>query len=252
MELQQQFLYKLVTGGPSEIPVLLDTPENQALYSQICTVLKMDSDNKYGTPAGRQAYAKYMGYKNKYGDLRLGYATTVHKSQGSTYEVAFVNTDGVFGSKRAQAQMMYTALTRASNMTIVSGVGSRAALPSSTIQQANTTIRNNRGKVATPPTATPASASPASAPKTTRQYGLSTEQIAAIHAETDDLTKIIKDALVTTQKARLETLPDVTTPLNQMRVGTILDADQVLTMVALDPTATAEQKALAKTLIPLF
>ena len=225
------YLIRKDDGELAEIPVLLNTEQNIQHYEEIVKVLKMDSDAK-GRSDGSIALAKYLNYKSKFGDLRLGYATTVHKSQGSTYQTAFVDTSKVFGTDRAKAQMMYTALTRASNITVVSGGGSRKAPSASEIAAANTALRLDReskGK--------------------TKEYGLSQEQIDSIHAETDELTKIIKDALMTSIKRRFDAMPEKYS-INENLANRPVTATSVLKAVA--SKGNEQQKALAKSLIPIF
>lgn len=225
------YLIRKDDGELAEIPVLLNTEQNIQHYEEVVKVLKMDSDAK-GRSDGGVALAKYLNYKSKFGDLRLGYATTVHKSQGSTYQTAFVDTSKVFGTDRAKAQMMYTALTRASNITVVSGGGSRVAPSSSEIAQANTALRIDRESKGKP-----------------KQYGLSQEQIDAIHAESDALTQIIKEALVTTAKKNLESMPDIFS-IKEENIGKPYNAVSLLKCIA--QYGTEQQKALAKAFIPIF
>ncbi len=49
---------------------------------------------------------------NKLAPLRHAYACTVHKSQGSTYDVAFVDFSDVYRSREMRARLMYVAATR--------------------------------------------------------------------------------------------------------------------------------------------
>lgn len=56
---------------------------------------------------------------NKLAPLRHAYACTVHKSQGSTYDVAFVDFSDVYRSKDMRARLMYVAATRPSQFLVL-------------------------------------------------------------------------------------------------------------------------------------
>jgi hypothetical protein len=62
---------------------------------------------------------KYLHEKilNKYAHINYGYAITVHKSQGSTFENAFIDIRDIItnNNKLETAKMLYTSITRASN-----------------------------------------------------------------------------------------------------------------------------------------
>lgn len=50
--------------------------------------------------------------------LRHAYACTVHKSQGSTYDVAFIDFSDMYRSED-RAKLMYVAVTRTSNFLVI-------------------------------------------------------------------------------------------------------------------------------------
>ena len=56
-------------------------------------------------------------------DVGLSYATTVHKAQGSTYDVVLIQHDDIMHNKRitddVKSKLMYTALTRAKNIAVI-------------------------------------------------------------------------------------------------------------------------------------
>jgi hypothetical protein len=62
---------------------------------------------------------------NTFADISYGYAITSHKSQGSTYDMVAVDTGNIESvddkkvSPKTKARSIYTALTRAKNVTIV-------------------------------------------------------------------------------------------------------------------------------------
>jgi exodeoxyribonuclease-5 len=56
---------------------------------------------------------------HKLAPLRHSYASTVHKAQGSTYDVAFVDWGSIYRSREMRARLMYVAATRPSQYLIV-------------------------------------------------------------------------------------------------------------------------------------
>ena len=56
--------------------------------------------------------SEYFALKERFADVDFGYALTVHKSQGSTYEAVYVHED-MLGSKDERPQLLYVAVTRA-------------------------------------------------------------------------------------------------------------------------------------------
>lgn len=61
--------------------------------------------------------------KNGITDIGLSYATTVHKAQGSTYDVVLIQYDDIMNNKNidgdVKSKLMYTALTRARNIAVI-------------------------------------------------------------------------------------------------------------------------------------
>jgi len=74
--------------------------------------------------------------------LRLAYATTVHKSQGSEYGVVILPLVKAHGNKLLQRNLLYTALTRARKKVVVIGQGSaiEAAIDNASIKQRSTAL----------------------------------------------------------------------------------------------------------------
>ena len=68
-------------------------------------------------------WRKFFTLQENWLDLRPGFASTVHKSQGSTYDCAFINlTDiGRCTSKNDVARMLYVAFTRAAKQVVLYG-----------------------------------------------------------------------------------------------------------------------------------
>lgn len=60
---------------------------------------------------------------NKLAPLRHSYACTVHKSQGSTYDVAFLDFPDIYRSRDMRARLLYVAATRPSQYLVVSHTG---------------------------------------------------------------------------------------------------------------------------------
>lgn len=58
---------------------------------------------------------KYYKYIESFADVQYNHAITVHKSQGSTYDYAFVNVSDIMLNKnnKERDRMLYTAITRA-------------------------------------------------------------------------------------------------------------------------------------------
>jgi len=67
-----------------------------------------------------KAWNDYYELKAKFADFRPPFACTVHKSQGSTIENVFIDVDDIRGSNIIN-KLMYVAVTRASNNTILKG-----------------------------------------------------------------------------------------------------------------------------------
>ena len=71
----------------------------------------------------KDTWIPYFDVKDNWFDLRPGYATTVHKSQGSTYETAFIDMSDIGKCHIASdvARMVYVAITRASKQVVIYG-----------------------------------------------------------------------------------------------------------------------------------
>jgi hypothetical protein len=73
--------------------------------------------------ANNKKWKEYFTVKEQWGDLRQPYASTVHKSQGSTYGKVFVDLSdiGRCNIPDATARLLYVAVSRASDQVILYG-----------------------------------------------------------------------------------------------------------------------------------
>ena len=73
--------------------------------------------------AGEKDWSKYWEIKERWADLRPVHATTVHKSQGSTYNEVFVDLNNIGKCNRWKdvARLAYVAVTRASTRVHIYG-----------------------------------------------------------------------------------------------------------------------------------
>lgn len=92
-----------------------------------------------------------------FADISLNYAITSHKSQGSTYEVVVVDAKNINSvtqtSYKAKSQSIYTALTRASNITIVNTEHVESKTEGA--YHNNTTIKANNDRINSEKAASP-------------------------------------------------------------------------------------------------
>ena len=71
----------------------------------------------------KKLWSQYFSIKDSWLDLRSQYASTVHKSQGSSYDEVFIDLwdIGRCNSPSDTARMLYVAISRARNRVILSG-----------------------------------------------------------------------------------------------------------------------------------
>lgn len=118
-EVERIYLTLSTPSGHVEVPALVPTLANKLKHQRnLEKIAKYCEENKRSWP-------RYYEYKQMYAaDINYAYAIGDHKSQGSTYEVVAVDVADINGvqptSLTTKAQGVYTALTRASNVTIVS------------------------------------------------------------------------------------------------------------------------------------
>lgn len=99
-------------GLDGALPVPVDRNE---LYRAIKEASKKAKKNK--------DWSAYFDLINLFPDLRPAYASTVHKSQGSTYGTVYINLTDIGRNRTPSevARLMYVALTRASHKVILYG-----------------------------------------------------------------------------------------------------------------------------------
>lgn len=63
-------------------------------------------------------------FEELFADIKYNHAITVHKSQGSTYKTSIINVGNIMFNKNAEERqrLLYTAITRASNLIILNNV----------------------------------------------------------------------------------------------------------------------------------
>lgn len=73
--------------------------------------------------ANEKKWKDYFDIKNQWGDLRPAYASTVHKSQGSTYQKVFIDLSdiGACEDPDAAARLLYVAVSRPSTEVVMCG-----------------------------------------------------------------------------------------------------------------------------------
>lgn len=71
----------------------------------------------------KKDWLNYFNYKENFADLRPAYASTIDKSQGSTFDTVFVDVEDVSKCTHNSqiARLMYVAISRASNKVIMRG-----------------------------------------------------------------------------------------------------------------------------------
>ena len=115
-------------GGDTTVPLDILSPKDRARWNDHCEDLRkaaLDAKNAYG-PRDRRtkhAWGEFFAASDRFANVKPGYAMTVHKAQGSTYRMVFVDEDNVLTagawSNEQRAEVMYTALTRAANIAVV-------------------------------------------------------------------------------------------------------------------------------------
>lgn len=95
--------------------------------SKSATVIHPDSFDDYKKAIKKLAddkqWKEFYGLKNKVADIRLPYAITAHKSQGSTYSNVFIDLDNLSTcrNKDTLARLLYVAVSRATTKVYLYG-----------------------------------------------------------------------------------------------------------------------------------
>ena len=93
------------------------------LYNQKLQELASRAKRQTNRALKKQAWGDFWKYKGRYADVDFGYATTAHKSQGSTYDIVVVDEKDIMGttatSNQEKSELIYTALTRPRKTAIV-------------------------------------------------------------------------------------------------------------------------------------
>jgi exodeoxyribonuclease-5 len=81
-------------------------------FKKLANILKLRAINKKGKD---KSWLVYYNFLRRYADVMYGYSTTGHKSQGSTYDVAFILEDDIDVNWNIveRNRIKYTAYTRA-------------------------------------------------------------------------------------------------------------------------------------------
>ncbi len=90
----------------------------ETIYKSIIEHLKKDAiGRKKGSPESKAAWKAFYGFQENFHQLKYNYAITAHKSQGSTYDNAFVMEYDMDNNSSAyeRNRIKYTAYTRPKN-----------------------------------------------------------------------------------------------------------------------------------------
>lgn len=115
--------------------VLFYDPQLEKDVEETIFVLKKESKAKYDSllnriknsalhaPLNKKKYfwKEFYRFSRKFADVSYAYAITAHKSQGSTYGITIVDAKDISANQniRERNRILYTAITRSKNKTIV-------------------------------------------------------------------------------------------------------------------------------------
>jgi ATP-dependent exoDNAse (exonuclease V) alpha subunit len=73
--------------------------------------------------AAKKDWMNYFRLKNEFSDFRFAYASTVHKSQGSTYDTVYIDLEDISVCRDLSqlARMLYVAISRATTRVVFYG-----------------------------------------------------------------------------------------------------------------------------------
>lgn len=143
----RSIIVKLQSGKEVTIPIVEKSEANLNVHRLNLEKLKETAlKAQKGTYEFKKAWKDFYEYRDKFANLGYGYAITSHKSQGSTYEVVAVDSANIEGVKpisyKTKAHSIYTALTRAANVTIVNSSTSTDNAPNEEISDINERIKS--------------------------------------------------------------------------------------------------------------
>lgn len=124
IKFEASFLLVNSDGGTQEIPVL--KPESIDEFKKLRDKLAeeaLDLKKKGKFKEASQAWAKFYGVDKVFAKLEHGFALTVHRSQGSTYQNAVVIESDLemVRDLRERNRLKYTAFTRPSKQLVLVG-----------------------------------------------------------------------------------------------------------------------------------
>lgn len=112
-------------GKDHELPVLKasERPRYQKIMGELTAKAQELRKARDAQPEGswdwnridkerKQVWGQYFGLEETFAQVDYSYAMTVHKSQGSTFDHAFVDVPDMMRSGSMQARLLYTACTR--------------------------------------------------------------------------------------------------------------------------------------------
>lgn len=96
-----------------EVDIEILHEDSEAQFKEAADILKTRAIEQRGK---NKSWIKYYNFLRRYADVGYGYAITVHKSQGSTYEYAFVLEDDIDTNYNIieRNRIKYTSYTRSS------------------------------------------------------------------------------------------------------------------------------------------
>lgn len=156
-------VYHKETGNYHSIKMIVPSDTNLKNYHFLINTLNELATRAYSQERNFDKGKIYSGFVNdvtEIADIQFSYAISAHKSQGSTYDTVIVDSADIFGKRMpnssggtiggfstiAQAKLLYTGITRASNVTVMVGNFPKAQSPKEDIVTLNNRIRQFKGK----------------------------------------------------------------------------------------------------------
>ncbi len=104
----------LIKGNRVMVPVDL-----VSFNVQVDDMVKSALMQPKGSSKRREKFREMFDFKEAFADIRLCYALTVHKSQGSSYKTCFFDLTGLDTATVDGKKLLYTGITRASEKLIL-------------------------------------------------------------------------------------------------------------------------------------